>query len=168
MRKLLKLVFFSVIIFIILNVFYLHYSFSFLIEEEKYLIYFVILISLIGLISSLLLKKNNLLKYFFLILIVAIITFFSGEFIKAQQLERARNNADVLIELLLNYKKENGYYPSEIYESTLHLGTPNYRIGLISRKFEYENKGEYYLLTYDSFKYKETYNSKKDNWHLDD
>lgn len=168
MKSILKISIFSIIIFIVLNIIYMHYSFSFLIEEEKYLIYFVIFISLICLIFSFLLKKKVLLRYSFSLLIVAIITFFSGNFIKAQQIEGARNNADEIIILLSDYKKEKGYYPNEIDESTLQSDVPNYRIGLISRKFEYESLGEYYLLTYNSFKYKETYNSRKNNWYLED
>lgn len=168
MKDILKIFIFSIIVFIIINVLYIYYSFSFLIKEEKYFIYTVIIIGILIIIGSFVLKKKKVLKYSISFFIVAIITLFSGDFIKQQQLNKTKNNAIEVIGLLSNYKKENGNYPNEINETQLKSQIPKYTIGIRPKEFVYENLGNYYLLTYNSFKYTETYNSKTNEWYLED
>ncbi|WP_438422236.1 hypothetical protein [Aquimarina macrocephali] len=161
-----KLILFAILLFVIANVIYLKLSFSFLIREEKFFTYILIGLGLVLLIFAVLKKHKKLKAYSSILTVIAIMTLFTGEGIKSYQLKTANNKAKMVIDGLKEYHKNEKNFPDElaILSPKYIEEVPKYFIGFSSDEFQYENKNDYYVISYRDFLNTKYYNSKNDSW----
>ena len=152
----------AIILFIILNLVYILFSFNILLPTEKYIMYGVILI---GVVLFLIFRFSKFRKSVYLpsvLIICSIFTLYSGEKIKTYQLSKTSEKARDIINYIDNYYEINSVLPNSL--DNVKAIKPTYTIGLITRNYNYITEGNSYIIEYVDFKYINSYSSKNKKW----
>lgn len=159
--KKLRLFLFFILILITINSVYLILSFGFLWENHKLFLYSITVVISLAILLSLRYDKNKL-PYLVVFFIATVLTYFSGETIKKYQVLKSTSNAEKVINRIEQFKKINKVYPKILND--LNSDLPTSVIGVIPKQFEYENKNDYFILSFNSFRNTKVYNSKTKEW----